>query len=588
MREQDVDDDFDLDDEDEPSRRRRLTYVGMAAGVLAVAIVAAVLVVRQQAVANAPTFTVTSRLVELPTTGSVNPESFACPETGRGPVPWTSAVKPSSSSGAGSGQLAAALVTIVSPPNAKDVTDVAATVWLSTASNQTRIGFVKDAPLCAFVDTGALASNLEQSASATASAEPLSSTANLKIAKPGTPYALDVKGLEPGRSAIVVLVGRLAEFTGPAAGTLEAKVLSIEPTLPEARVTPGGRDARISVGDRGESGAVALALESDRELWTRGQPVQIRLRLSNTYTDAVVGSVSAQFRIEGGLTQLQVGVRDGAGVPTACTNEGTVFTCRTDYLSAAEEVTVTVDAVVAQDAVSQFTAKGASCPPRATDICVRAQVTGVAGQSGDFADAALAGNVAADTALGITKLPAGVADHVRAGVLTRFVYLVSANPGLSLKEVRLTDPGCSSPEFVGGDKNINELLDGGETWQYECIAGAPRSADVEITVSATTSNGNESVKASGQLAVPVYAPAIELRTPQPGEPIVEMVNTGNVTLRGVAVVGRGCEVPPDVVVSPGATLRLTCRSTAGTLRVFAVDPSGDAVTALDEAPAAGP
>ena len=581
MRQHDVDDDFDLDDEGEPSRRRRLLVIGAVLGGLVAAVIATVLIVRQQAEANAPTFTVTTRLVELPTTGSVDPASFSCPASGRAPVPWTSAVKPSSASGAGSGQLAAALVTIVSPPNAKADSDVSGTVWVSAASNQTKIGFVKDAPLCAFVDAGALASNLEQSATATASAEPLGTTAGLKISKPGTAYSLAVKALEPGRSAIVVLVGRLAEFTGPSTGTLDAKVLALSPTLAGSHVTPGGRDARITVADRTDDGSVALTLDTDRELWTRGQPVRVRMRLANTHTDALVGLVAFQIRIDGGLTQVQQTVQDTTGAPTACTNDGAVYTCRTDYLAPSEEVTITIDAVVAQDAVSQFTAKGATCPPRATDICVRAQVTEVAGETRDWADAVLAGNVAADTELGITKLPSGVADHVRAGALTRFVYLVSANPGLSLKSVRLSDPACQAPAFVGGDKNLNDLLDGGETWQYECIAAAPKSADVEITVSAQSPSGS-TVKATGQLAVPVYAPHIDLQVPTAGQPVVDLVNTGNVTLRGLAVVGRGCEVPPDVVVSPGAKLELSCRSATGPLRVFAVDPAGEPVTALAE------
>ena len=584
VRQHDVDDGFDLDDDAEPSRRRRLLTIAAIAVGLVAAIVAAVLIVRQQSEASAPTFTVTTRLVELPTTASVDPATFSCPESGRAPVPWTSAVRPSSSSGAGSGQLVAALVTVVSPPNAKGPSDLAGTVWVSAASNQTKIGFVKDAPLCAFVDAGALASNLEQSATATASAQPLGTTAGLKIAKPGTAYSLDVKALEPGRSAIVVLVGRLADFTGPSTGTLDAKVLSLSPSLADARITPGGRDARITVSDRTDDGSVAVTLDTDRELWTRGQPVRVRMRLSNTRTDALVGAVAFQVRVEPGLTQIQQSVSDISGTPTTCSTDGDAYTCRTGYLAPSEEITVTLDATVAQDAKSQFTAKGASCPPRSFDICVRASVTEVAGETRDWASAALAGNVAADTEIGITKLPSGVADHVRAGALTRFIYLVSANPGLSLKTVRLTDPACASPTFVGGDKNLNDLLDGGETWQYDCIAAAPKTADVEISVSAVSSaGGGSTVKASGQLAVPVYAPQIEVQVPTPGQAIVDLVNTGNVTLRGIAVVGRGCEVPPDVVVVPGAKLELSCRSAAGPLRVFAVDPAGEPVTAVAEA-----
>ena len=90
------------------------------------------------------------------------------------------------------------------------------------------------------------------------------------------------------------------------------------------------------------------------------------------------------------------------------------------------------------------------------------------------------------------------------------------------------------------------------------------------------------MKATGQLAVPVYAPQIDVQVPTAGQPVVDIVNAGNVTLRGVAVVGRGCEVPPDVVVSPGAKLELSCRSAAGPLRVFAVDPAGEPVTAVAE------
>jgi hypothetical protein len=90
------------------------------------------------------------------------------------------------------------------------------------------------------------------------------------------------------------------------------------------------------------------------------------------------------------------------------------------------------------------------------------------------------------------------------------------------------------------------------------------------------------VRASGRLPVPVYAPQIDLQVPTAGQPVVDLVNVGNVTLRGLAVVGRGCEVPPDVVVSPGAKLELSCRSATGPLRIFAVDPAGEPVTALAE------
>ena len=457
---------------------------------------------------------------------------------------------------------------------------MATTVWVSAPTNQTKIGFEKDAALCAFVDTGALASTLEQSATATASSQVVTTTATLKLKKAGTAYKVEVKGLEPGRSAAVALVGRLAAFTGPSTGTLDAKVLDVAPSLKGSRVTPGGRDAHITVGDGTDDGSVALALDSDRELWTRGQPVTIRMRVSNTHTDAAVGAVTSQLRLDPGLTQVELKVDDAVGAPTTCTLDGALYTCKTDYLAPAEEDTLTVNAVVAEDAQTQFTAKGASCPPRATDICIRAAVTEVADQTKDWATVVLAGNVAADTAIGVTKLPSGVADHVRASQLTRFVYLVSASPGLSLKNVRLTDPGCPQPSLVSGDKNVNDLLDGGETWQFECIAAAPKNADVEISVSGVSVKDGGVVKATGQLAVPVYDPRIDLQIPDPTQPVIVLANAGNVALRGVAAVGRGCEVPPDVVVPPGGQLRVACRSATGPLRLFAVDPAGEPVTAL--------
>ena len=456
---------------------------------------------------------------------------------------------------------------------------------MSAVTNQSKIGFEKDATLCAFVDTGALGSTLEPSATATAtsglvSSGTVTSPAALKLDKAGTAYRVDLKNLEPGHSAAVALIGRLASFTGPSTGTLAAKVLDVVPSVSDARVAPGGRDAHVAVGDRTDEGSVVLALDSDRELWTRGQPVTIRMRVSNARTDATVGSVVSQLRYDPGLTPVDVKVDNTVGVPTSCGSDGSVFTCRTDYLAPGEEVTVTLNATVAQDAVTQFTARGATCPPRATDICVRASVTEVAGETRDWASAALAGNVAADTDVGITKLPAGVADHVRSGQLTRFVYLVSANPGLSLKNVRLTDPACPQPMFVSGDKNLNGLLDGGETWQYECMAVAPKNADVEISVQGASVKDGAIVTASGQLAVPVYDPTLEVQVPKVGQPMIQLANTGNVTLRGVAVVGRGCEAPPDVVIPPGGRLPVSCRSATGALRAFAVDPAGDPVTGL--------
>ena len=57
------------------------------------------------------------------------------------------------------------------------------------------------------------------------------------------------------------------------------------------------------------------------------------------------------------------------------------------------------------------------------------------------------------------------------------------------------------------------------------------------------------VTASGQVAAPVYDPKLEVQVPKAGQPMIQLANTGNVTLR-VAVVGRGCEAPPDVVIPP--------------------------------------
>lgn len=587
VRQRDVEDDDVREDDDAPSRNRRIAIVAGAALALITAVVATVLVVRQQQEANAPTYTVTTRLVELPTTASVVPASFACPTTGRGPAPWTSAVKPSSSSGAGSGQLVAALMTVAAPPNADAATDVATTVWMSIPTAQSKVGLDQDVALCAFVDTGALASNLDQSTEATASAEQLANVAELGQKKAGAAYAVDVKGLEPGRSATVVMIGRLAPFDGAASGQLEVKTLEVAPSAPGARVTPGGRDGRLTIGDASDESSVALSLDSDRELWTRGQPVTVRMRLGNTHADATVGSVTSTLRYDPGLSNVEVKVADGIGAPTVCTAEGAVSTCKTDYLAPGEEVTLTLTATVAADAPTQFTAKGSSCPARNTDVCVRASISELSGEGREWATANLAGNVAADTVLGITKLPSGVSDHVRAGELTRFVYLVTASAGESMKTVQLADPGCPTPNFVSGDNNLNEILDGGETWQYECIAPAPRDADVEITVSGVSVREGATVKASGQLAVPVYDPKMELSEPAPGQPTVNLVNTGNVTLRGVVLTGRGCEVSADQPLAPGATLQVPCRAATGALRAFGVDPSGEPVTTVLEATTAG-
>lgn len=581
------DDDVRDEDADAPSRTRRLAIVAGAALAVVTAVVATLLVVRQQQEANAPTYTVTTRLVELPTTASVVPASFACPTTGRGPAPWTAAVKPSTNSGAGSGQLVAALMTVTAPPNADGPSDVTSTVWASVPTNQSKVGFDQDVPLCAFVDTGALAGNLDQSTEATASAEQLANVAELGQKKAGVAYAVDVKGIEPGRSATVVMIGKLAPFQGTASGQLDVKTLEVLPSASGARVTPGGRDGRLAVGDASDEGSVNLSLDTDRELWTRGQPVTVRMRVSNTHADATVGAITSQLRYDPGLSNVEVQVADGVGAPTTCTPEGATTTCTTDYLAPGEEVTLTLTATVAADAPTQFTAKGASCPARNTDVCVRASINELAGEAREWATANLAGNVAADTVLGITKLPSGVADHVRAGELTRFVYLVTASAGESMKTVQLADPGCPTPNFVSGDNNLNEILDGGETWQYECIAPAPRDADVEITVSGVSVRQGASIKASGQLAVPVYDPKMELSEPSPGQPTVNLVNTGNVTLRGVVLTGRGCEVTADQPLAPGATLQVPCRAATGALRAFAVDPSGEPVTAVLEATPAG-
>jgi archaellum component FlaF (FlaF/FlaG flagellin family) len=583
-RQRDIGDDFELeDDEDEgaASRRRRLLYLAGAAVAVVAALVAAILIIRQQQAADSPTYTVTTRLVELPTTAAVTPDSFVCPAGGRGPVPWTAAVKPSATGGAGSGQLVAALMTVVAPPNAKGASDLDATMWLSSVTNQSKVGFDKDVPLCAFVDTGALASSLDQSETATASVQVVTNpSANLKEKRAGTFAAVQVVSIEPGRSASVVIVGRLAPFTGAPGGVLEAKVLEATPSRSGARVTPGGRDARATVGNRAEEGAVSVSLDTDRELWARGEAVVVRMHIDNRLPDAALGSVTGQVRWDPGLAQVKPTVQDAVGAPTACKQDVGSLTCTTSYLAPGEEVTVLLEGIVAADAVTQFTAKGAKCAPRSTDICVKAGITEVAGEPRDWASAELAGNVAADTVLGITKLPAGVADHVRSGELTRFIFLVTASQGQALKDVRLVDPGCANPAFVSGDVNLNEILDGGETWQYDCIAPAPKNADAEIAVSAVNAQGSgQAVKASGQLAVPVYDPKIDIQPGSPGGTTVLLSNTGNVTLRSLAVVGRGCVLASESPLLPQATVTITCRSATGVLRVFAVDPAGDPVTA---------
>ncbi len=582
-RQRDIDEDeFDVEDDEEGGLggRRRLLYLGGAVIAVAAAVIAGFLIVRQQQAADAPTYTVTTRLVELPTTAALVPESFTCPANGRGPVPWTAGVKPGTNSGAGSGQLAAALITVVAPPNAKGPSDLSAMVWLSSATNQSKVGFDKDVPLCAFVDTGALASSLEQSEAATGAVEVLTSPpADAKEKRAGTYADVSVAGLEPGRSAAVVIVGKLAPFTGIAQGVLEAKVLVVAASQSGARITPGGRDARANVGSNTEDGAVAVTLDTDRELWTRGQPVVVRMRITNTQPTAALGAVTAKARWDAGLVQVKFTVQDTAGAPTECKQDGSEITCSTEFLAPGEEVTVVLDGTVAPDAVTQFTAKGAKCAPRATDICVRAEIPELSGEARDWASTELAGNVAADTVLGITKLPAGVADHVRAGELTRFIFLVTASQGQALKDVRLVDPGCANPAFVSGDVNLNEILDAGETWQYDCIAPAPRDADAEIAVSGvSTQAGSQTVRASGQLAVPVYDPKLDLAAGTGSDPTVVVTNAGNVTLRSLAVVGRGCELTTDAPLPPGGSLTIACRSTTGLLRVFGVDPAGEAIT----------
>lgn len=584
-RQRDIEDEFDVDDDDGGlSGRRRLLFIGGAAVAVVAALVAGFLIVRQQQAADAPTYTVTTRLVELPTTASLTPDAFQCPANGRGPVPWSAGVKPSSNSGAGSGQLAAALLTVVAPPNAKGSSDLSALMWMSSATNQSKVGFDKDVPLCAFVDTGALASSLEQSDTAAASAEVLTTPpADVKEKRAGTYADVSVTGLEPGRSASVVVIGRLAPFTGPAQGVLEAKTLDVTASQSGARITPGGRDARANVGSPSDENLVGIALDTDRELWTRGQPVVVRMRITNTLPDSALGSVVAKSRWDAGLVQVKSTVQDTVGATTECKQDASEISCSTDFLAPGEEVTVVLEGTVAPDAVTQWTAKGNKCSPRATDICVKAEIPELAGEARDWASTELAGNVAADTVLGITKLPAGVADHVRAGELTRFIFLVTASQGQALKDVRLVDPGCSSPTFVSGDVNLNEILDAGETWQYDCIAPAPKDADAEIAVSGvSTQGGGTTVRASGQLAVPVYDPKLDLASGTGDDPTVVVNNTGNVTLRNLAVVGRGCDLTTDAPLPPGSTLTISCRSATGVLRVFGVDPAGEAVTSSIE------
>ena len=183
--------------------------------------------------------------------------------------------------------------------------------------------------------------------------------------------------------------------------------------------------------------------------------------------------------------------------------------------------------------------------------------------------------------------PAGTARSIAEGHDLVRACLRRNQPGPFQIQAAIADPGCPSPGFVSGDNNLNEILDGGETWQYECIAPAPHRRRGDHRQRRSVKEG-ASIKASGQLAVPVYDPKMELREPTPGQPTIDLVNTGNVTLRGVALIGRGCETSGDVPLSPGATLKVPCRSATGALRAFAVDPSGDAVTALLEpAPANG-
>ena len=249
------DDDVDLDDDEHegaPVANRRIAIVAGAA----VAVVAAH---RGRAAHRAPAAGGQRAHVHAdhrdswscPPPRRVVPSSFACPAGGRGPAPWTSAVKPSSSSGAGSGQLVAALLTVVAAAQRRRRRRTCRRrVWVSSPTNQSKIGFDQDVPLCAFVDTGALAGNLDQSSDGHRCAPSSSPTwPTLKQKKAGTGYAVDVKGSSPGARPPWWPSASWRRSTGPATGPARGEGARRGRRRPSgARVTPGGRDARAQRG----------------------------------------------------------------------------------------------------------------------------------------------------------------------------------------------------------------------------------------------------------------------------------------------------------------------------------------------------
>src|SRR5581483_3190447 len=131
---------------------------------------------------------------------------------------------------------------------------------------------------------------------------------------------------------------------------------------------------------------------------------------------------------------------------------------------------------------------------------------------------------------------------VVAGGAVDYTYAVT-NPGEApLSGLTVSDDKCLPVTFSGGDTDLDNVLDPGETWSYSCSAHLDVDTTNTATVEGTPPVGDK-VSASDTAFVDVIDPGLDIKKSGPAEAregdtvtyTFDVTNTGDSTLTGIAV-----------------------------------------------------
>jgi hypothetical protein len=319
-----------------------------------------------------------------------------------------------------------------------------------------------------------------------------------------------------------------------------------------------------------------------------GQDVQFTMRVRNSEEEGVGRDVVARFTADPSLVVNDVTISDDAGAATTCEISAGVVTCTTPYVVPDERITVEIDATLAEDTPRVFAGAGPACAPHAQDLCAEAELSTGSGPAGPRGRAELAIDLPAPEFISATKLADGEAD-LYVGRAADFVYVVGAGTDEPVSDVTVVDPSYSPVTLVSGDDGADAVLSPGERWTYRCSAVVDRAQTADVIVNGTTESG-QPARAVARLATPVLDPGVSIETaPDEADPAVLVVNIGSSELTDIVVTGRECgtevdrgDADDDGVLDPGERWILPCLSSSGTVRVYATDPGGGAVTAVEE------